>query len=360
MTSDLTRAASGHTMFATVNVSKLPINELEAGEKEQFGTLLSAKAVTFTADLKGKELSATLRGTFPDAASAGKAKDKVQEFVGMAGGLVDMVAGGKGPPEAAEFMPAVKEAQRAVKAVKVEASGSDVVVTASYKADFDLGKMIADAVKKVGEASGRMKAQNNLKQIGLSLLNYSDSNGSNIPVLGIGANGAPIRNATDKPLLSWRVAILPYIEEGALYKEFKLNEPWDSVHNKKLLEKMPKIFASVEKPGKAGFTHLQMIVGPGGMPLGARFPASITDGTSNTIAVAESAESVEWTKPEDITLPAKLAPGALKKKFGGQFPGGFNVAMWDGSVRFVKDTVSERTLGLALNPNDGQPLGSDW
>src|SRR5439155_11226502 len=93
---------------------------------------------------------------------------------------------------------------------------------------------------------------------------------------------------------------------------------------------------------------------------GMRYPAGIPDGTSNTIAVVEVAEPVIWTKPADVDLPAKLNPGDLKKKFGGQFPGGFNVAMWDGSVRFVPDTVSERTLANALNPRDGQVLGADW
>ena len=39
------------------------------------------------------------------------------------------------------------------------------------------------------------------------------------------------------------------------------------------------------------------------------FPASIPDGTSNTIAVIEAADPVIWTKPEDVTLPAKLTPG---------------------------------------------------
>ena len=123
---------------------------------------------------------------------------------------------------------------------------------------------------------------------------------------------------------------------------------------------MPKIFASVEKPGKAGYTHLQMVVGPTAMQPGVYTISNIPDGTSNTVAVIEAADPVIWTKPDDVMLPAKLAPGALKKKFGGQYPGGFNVLMWDGSVRFVKDTISERTLGFALNPNDGQVLGSDW
>ena len=104
------------------------------------------------------------------------------------------------------------------------------------------------------------------------------------------------------------MAILPYIEQQNLYNQFKQDEPWDGPNNKKLIEQMPKIFAPVEKPGKAGYTHLQMVVGPGGVQAGAMFPASFPDGTSNTIMVIEAADPVIWTKPEDVTLPAKPAP----------------------------------------------------
>ena len=74
----------------------------------------------------------------------------------------------------------------------------------------------------------------------------------------------------------------------------------------------------------------------------------------------EAAEPVIWTKPDDVMLPGKELPKDLKKKFGGLFPGGFMVAMWDGSVRFISDSISDQTLGNALNPKDGMTLGKDW
>jgi hypothetical protein len=359
LTADLTRAASGHTVFVAVNTQKLPREAFDAPEAREFAALASARAVTLTADLKGKELSLGVRATYPDAAAAAKAKDQALGLIKQGTAFVDEFAGSKELAEFGMLKPAVTEAKRAITAAKLDVSGSDLTLAASYKADFDIGQMIADAIPKIREAGARTNAASNMKQIGLALHIYHDAMGT-LPILGVGANGAPLRNATDKPLLSWRVAILPYIEQNNLYQQFKLNEPWDSENNKKLLAQMPKIFAPVGKPGKAGFTHLQMVVGPGATPIGARFPASFPDGTSNTIAVIEAANPVEWTKPEDVTLPAKLAPGALKKLFGGQFPGGFNVVLWDGSVRFVKDTVSERTLALLLNPNDGQVIPNDW
>jgi prepilin-type processing-associated H-X9-DG protein len=205
-----------------------------------------------------------------------------------------------------------------------------------------------------------MTESNNLKQIGLALHNYSAVYNGWIPVHAVGAKGMPLKNAKDKPLLSWRVALLPYLEHDNLYRQFKLDEPWDSAHNKKLIEQMPKIYAP-PKPGKAGYTHLQMVIGPNALsPFDMRMPASFQDGTSQTVAVIEASQPVIWTKPDDVMLTAKDQPKDLKKRFGGLHPGGFNVLMWDGSVRFVKDSVSETTLSRALNPRDGMVLGSDW
>jgi hypothetical protein len=365
MSADLTRAAAGHTVFVTANMQKVPAKALGKGAGEQFGPLLTAQAVTLTLDLKGKELTATGRARFPDAATAGKARDTLQGLIGMVAGQVDQAireqqSDADGPLALGSIKPAVDEAQRAMKGVKVEVSGSDVTLSARYKADFDIAKLIADGVKQAQESAPRLTAQNNLRQIGIALHNHNDAVGW-IPIPGIGPKGAALKNAAEKPLLSWRVALLPYVEQQALYNEFKLDEPWDSEHNKKLIEKMPKLYAPVAKPGKPGYTHMQMVVGPSALqPPVARIPFSFPDGTANTIAVVEAAEPVIWTKPDDVMFPDKELPKDFRKKFGGQFPGGFNVALWDGSVRFIPDSMSDRTLTLALNPSDGQVLPAEW
>jgi hypothetical protein len=362
MTADLKAAAASHTLFASVNLEKIPREMLNDPKAQQFAPLLAARSVTLTADLKGREISAAARATFPDAAAAGKAKEAVQGFVTMASSMVDQFATSKEASDLGPFMPAVKETQRALKAVTIEVSGNDLTVAGSYKIDFDLPAMLVSAVGKVREAAARMADSNNLKQIGLAMHNYADANLGTLPVHAVGAKGLPLKNATDKPLLSWRVAILPYVEQQALYNQFKLDEPWDSENNKKLIDKMPKLFAPpATKPGKPGYTHFQMVIGPNAMqPIGTRMPASFPDGTSNTIAVVEAAEPVIWTKPDDVMLPGKELPKDFRKKFGGLHPGGFQVALWDGSVRFISDAMSDRTLGAALDPKDGLPLGSDW
>jgi len=83
-------------------------------------------------------------------------------------------------------------------------------------------------------AAVRSQATNNLKQIGLAMHNYHDVHASLPP--------AASHDDDDKPLLSWRVHVLPYVEQNELYKEFHLDEPWDSEHNKKLIPRMPVVY----------------------------------------------------------------------------------------------------------------------
>ncbi|VTR97225.1 Uncharacterized protein OS=Singulisphaera acidiphila (strain ATCC BAA-1392 / DSM 18658 / VKM B-2454 / MOB10) GN=Sinac_0934 PE=4 SV=1: SBP_bac_10 [Gemmata massiliana] len=358
LTPDLTKSAAGHTAFVVARLDKLPAEARNSHEFKDFAPFLTARTVTVMADLKGKELSATARVTFPDATAASRAKEKGQELIKMATGEVEKLMTGQS--DLAAVLPAVKEAHRTLQTAKVEVSGSDLTLAAGYKADFDLGQMVTEAVKKIQNSAEKITTLNNFKQVGLALHNYHSVYNA-APVHGIGPKGALLKNANEKPLLSWRVAILPYLEQDNLYRQFKLDEPWDSEHNKKLVDKMPKVFTPVGKPGKPGYTHTQMAVGPNALQLpAARIPTSFPDGTSNTIAVIEAAEPVIWTKPDDVMLPGAVLPKDLKKKFGGVQPGGFNVAMWDGSARFIPDTVSERTLGLLLNPRDGQVIPSDW
>ena len=81
----------------------------------------------------------------------------------------------------------------------------------------------------------------------------------------------------------------------------------------------------------------------------------MTDGTSNTLMVAEAAEPVIWTKPDDLAFdPDKPLP-----KLGGHFPGGFNAAFMDGSVRFLHQTMSEKTLKALITRNGGEVVRPD-
>jgi uncharacterized protein (TIGR03067 family) len=209
-------------------------------------------------------------------------------------------------------------------------------------------KKVREAMEKVRTAAQRLTSDNNLKQLALAMHNYHDVF-KHLPQ-------AAIMDKTGKPLLSWRVALLPYLGENELYKEFKLDEPWDSPHNKKLLAKMPKVYAPVRGKTKEPYsTYYQGFVGPGtvfepGKKL--RMVADIPDGTSNTIFAVEAGEAVPWTRPADIPYdPKKPLP-----KLGGLFPDGFHIAVMDGSTRWVRRGFDERTFRLAITRNDGQPI----
>jgi len=198
-------------------------------------------------------------------------------------------------------------------------------------------------VQKVREGAQRAVSVNNLKQIALAMHNYHDV------YKAFPANA--IYSADGKTaLLSWRVAILPFIEHQALYNEFKLNEPWDSAHNKKLIEKMPRIYADVKADEKnQGKTYYQVFTGTGTGFDGNKNKA-VTDfaaGTSNTVLAAEAKDAVIWTQPVDLAVPA------AKDKMpavGGLFEAGFNVMFADGSVRFMPRETTPATLRGVVIP----------
>ncbi len=211
--------------------------------------------------------------------------------------------------------------------------------------------LMVPAVQKVREASGRMQSSNNLKQIAVAMHNYSFTYGSFPPAY---------RAAKDeRRLLSWRVLILPYIGQETLYGEFHLDEPWDSPHNKKLIERMPMTYRSPASAAGPGMTNYLTVRGPN-----TAFPgdkgvkiAEITDGTSNTIAVVEvpDARAVVWTRPDDFVFDERNALSGLL----GLRPGGFLAAFCDGSVRFVSGTVDPKALRNAFIRNDGNPVPLD-
>src|SRR5205807_685646 len=160
-----------------------------------------------------------------------------------------------------------------------------------------------------------------------------------------GALPAGIYDSTGKVGLSWRVAILPYIEQDTLYKQFKFDEPWDGPNNKKLIPMMPKTYA---RPGggQSGQTYYRTFTGPEtpfpppkpGQPGRPAFGVKlngIIDGTSRTAMVVEAGNPIEWTRPDDLAYTA----GGPLPAVGGIFPDGFHVAWCDGSVRFIRGTL---------------------
>jgi prepilin-type processing-associated H-X9-DG protein len=215
--------------------------------------------------------------------------------------------------------------------------------------------------QNISEARDREQSLSNLKQIGFALHNYHDAY-KRFP-----ANA--IYSKDGKALLSWRVAILPFIEQGPLVNQFKMDEPWDGPNNIRLLKEMPAIYAPVRgSTPQPHCTYYQVFTGPNTLfPGPGQFQGDfarlrgprlmeIVDGTSNTFLVAEAAEAVPWTKPADVEIsPARPLP-----RLGGMWRDGFNVLMADGSVRRVSSRVREATLRLLIDPRDGMPLPDNW
>ena len=206
--------------------------------------------------------------------------------------------------------------------------------------------MLLPAVQAVREAARRTAASNNIRQCCLAALNY-ESSYQELP--------ADIYDDDGTPLLSWRVRILPFLDQNELYQQFKLDEPWDSPHNIKLLSKMPATFAGPNSlhDNKTVFLGVS---GPGTMfEAGKKINlGQITDGTSNTIFFVETNDSaaVEWTKPEDYRLDKDNPTWGL----WGNRPGGFNAGFVDGSVQFISlDTEDEMIIRMMLKA-DGNPV----
>jgi hypothetical protein len=194
----------------------------------------------------------------------------------------------------------------------------------------------------------KKEVENNLKQIVLAMHNYCD---------GMGTWPADVLDAKKKPLLSWRVQLLPYLEQDNLYKKFKLDEPWDSENNKKLIEELPKVYAPTRVKAAAGETFYRGFAGTNAATAGVFQPGqriglvAITDGTSNTIAVIDAGEPCVWTQPgSDLDPDAKEFP-KLGRMIDGDY---FFCAMCDGSTKKVKREFDVKELRKFIGRNDGQ------
>jgi prepilin-type processing-associated H-X9-DG protein len=238
--------------------------------------------------------------------------------------------------------------------VKIEQDKSVAKLHARTDADTitTAVKTLLPAVGASREAARRAKCVNNLKQIELALFNYESTYGFFPPTVLYGPDG--------KTTYSWRVAILPFLENADLYNQYKFDEPWDGPNNSKLIARMPAVFnCPDDDEGLA--SHFSSYFAPKGPDTllsdrkeGTRI-AEITDGTSNTIMIVEAKRPIPWTKPEDVIF----ADGMPKDAIGGLHPGGFNVGMGDGSVRFLRDTVNKVVLQALFSRSSGEVISSD-
>jgi beta-lactamase regulating signal transducer with metallopeptidase domain len=234
-------------------------------------------------------------------------------------------------------------AEELLKQAKVSRDGSTVVVKSEGSGAMVLAvaSIAMPAIQKSRESASRNQSMNNMKQIALAMLNFENAT-RRFPAQAFG------RPNGDTPRLSWRVRILPHLGEVDLYKQFHLDEPWDSEHNKTLISKMPDVFRSPpdERPTTSASYYVltgpkTMFSGRDGMKI-----SDITGGASSTIMFVEAKRDIPWTKPQDIDYdPAKPLP-----KLGGHFPGGFVTAFVDGSVRWIADQTRDDVIRALIDP----------
>jgi prepilin-type processing-associated H-X9-DG protein len=173
---------------------------------------------------------------------------------------------------------------------------------------------------------------------------------------------AYIPDEDGNPKHSWRVLILPFIEQQSLYTMYNFDEPWDSPSNLQLANMMPAVYQCPTAPPGTTTTGYMAISGPGSIfnnEKGSTFQ-DVTDGTSNTIMVAEVAgASANWMEPQDLdvsTMPMAVNATQDGTSISSHHPGGAQVAMADGSVRFISSNIDQNTLKFSLTKADGQPV----
>jgi prepilin-type processing-associated H-X9-DG protein len=159
---------------------------------------------------------------------------------------------------------------------------------------------------------------------------------------------------------------LPYLDHNALYQKFKLDESWDSPHNKELLKYMPAVFGCPSRnlASEPTLTAYRVFSSPNALfhPTRSTRMAEVTDGVSSTLMVVESTQAVPWTKPDDLTLDNANEGGPRPTPLlgaGSHHPGGLNAAFGDGSVRFLKLSINPQTFRALITKSGGEVVGFD-
>ncbi|MFP6619919.1 MAG: DUF1559 domain-containing protein [Pirellulaceae bacterium] len=253
----------------------------------------------------------------------------------------------------AEIRPLIKEALKFLASIKPTQTGDrmDVAVGLSASQLASLQKPFLESITNARTTARRMASKNNLKQLAIAIHNFHDTY-RQFPVGQSPNEQGPIHYRNGKPLLSWRVHLLPFVGEEPLYLQFKLDEPWNSPHNIKLLDQIPPAYVNPNQPGLGNKTAYLAPVGPGSI-LGSTKRMSfrnVKDGTSNTIMIMQvgSDKAVPWSKPEDLPYDAKDPIGSLGNI--GEF---FQACFADGSVHQLKSTIKPATLLKLFNCSDG-------
>lgn len=196
----------------------------------------------------------------------------------------------------------------------------------------------------------RTYTSNNLKQIGLALYNYHDTYGTFPP--------AVIPDEEGKPMHSWRVLILPFIEEEDLYQQYNFDKPWDDPENLKLVERIPEVYAlpyPAEDQPEGLTTYLA--ISAKGTVLGTTEASRLEDIAQPTVmAIDAEHHPIPWTQPIDIA-PEQVHVDP--ERIIGLSKEGTHLLMSDGSVRFVENKPPRADVRRRFYVDGGSKIDED-
>ncbi len=202
----------------------------------------------------------------------------------------------------------------------------------------------------------KASSKRKLQEIQVALANYHAQHKHFPPSAVIGPDG--------RTLHSWRVEILPLLLRQDLFDRYKMDEPWDSDHNRTLIKDGADVFRvpNGEERNAPDACEYFLVTGPSTLFDGKSTPraSDVRDGTTNTIGLVEAQRPIPWTKPEDV----KYDPKRPLPKLGGFFIDGFHVGFLNSSVVFLPKDIDEKTLRAMFTSAGGEPLrrpsGDTW
>lgn len=214
--------------------------------------------------------------------------------------------------------------------------------------------LLFPAVQSSRESARLSTCKNNLQQLGLALSNYHEAYGTFPP--------AYIPDEAGRPMHSWRVLILPFLDQSRMYDAYDFDKPWNHADNLAVAQKTPQVFRCPSAPpgGQINATHYVYVTGPDTCFDGAEGIRlqDITDGQSQTILVVETHQSsISWNEPHDLEVSRWKRIGVPSTVSStSDHAAGFHVVFADGSVRFIQQPIDPGIFKAMTTPRGGEDL----
>ena len=224
------------------------------------------------------------------------------------------------------------------------------------------GNFLLSEIRKARDLGRKPQCKTHLKQLGLALHNYHDEYGCFPPAF--------VADELGRPMHSWRVLLLPYLDQAPLYNQYRFDEPWDGPNNRRLADRMEEFFScpvtpAMRDPSEPCFTSYVAVVGPETAWPGTNSVSikDIKDGMANTLLLVEVANSgIQWMEPRDLHV-LQMAPSINSKAGQGissRHPGGVYVLLADGAVRFEEESLSPQTIRALLTIDGGEKVVDEF